>query len=136
MREVKFPEVGTNLRAVRDKLRMTLDDVYQATNISRSYVSEFERGYRLPTVRYLKYLHDKHNVRVDYIFGGEEQMFRAEPAMAPLDFGKYTEDVDQLLEYMHALPPVMHAILGYFGEYRIENEKIAGRFTERKKSSQ
>ena len=103
---------------------MTLDDFFKETGISRSYISEFERGYRLPTVRYLKHLHDKYNVSLDYIFGSSSDMIHASEEDAPLEFGKYQADVNELLYFMYHLPPVMHGVLGYFMQYKMENDKF------------
>lgn len=125
MRTVKFKEIGTRLRNVREFLKMRLEDVYNETGISRSYVSEFERGYRLPTVRYLKYLHDKHGIKIDYIFGSSGRMKREhEIDTLTLDFDRYQQDVDELLYFMHKLPTVMHSVLGNFMQYKMENKKF------------
>ena len=61
MNETGRKEIGKQLRAVRERLNMTLEELSQDTGISRSYISEFERGVKLPTSKYLRYLHDRHN---------------------------------------------------------------------------
>jgi transcriptional regulator with XRE-family HTH domain len=63
---VRFEDTGPQLRNIREDLRMTLDAVSKETGISRSYISDFERGFRLPTSKYLRYLHDNHQVNLNY----------------------------------------------------------------------
>jgi transcriptional regulator with XRE-family HTH domain len=71
----RFEETGRQLRSIREDLRMTLDAVSKELGISRSYISDFERGFRLPTSKYLKYLHDSHQVNLNYVFGSEGWKF-------------------------------------------------------------
>ena len=76
MAESKFKDIGLQLRAVRERLHMTLDDIKEQTGISRSYVSDFERGVRLPTSKYLRYLHDHQNINLNFVFCSEGRMLR------------------------------------------------------------
>ena len=78
-----FVETGNQLRAIREDLRMTLDAVSKETGISRSYISDFERGFRLPTSKYLRYLQDRHQVNLNYVFGSEERKFRNQKNKLP-----------------------------------------------------
>lgn len=55
-REAIFKEIGMNLRMIRDKIDLTMEVISKETGISRSYLSDFERGVKLPTHKYLKYL--------------------------------------------------------------------------------
>jgi transcriptional regulator with XRE-family HTH domain len=119
------------LKAIRDDLRMTLDAVSKETGMSRSYISDFERGFRLPTSKYMRYLHDRHLVNLNYIFGSEGRKFRTEARKAP-DFGKMQEDVDELLALMGEVPHALYAVLGFFNEYKLMNKEVIQRHRSEK----
>ncbi len=123
-REKNFSDIGTRLRSIRKTLDLTLDAIYQETNISKSYVSEFENGFRLPTAKYLKFLGDSYKVSMDFVFYGLGEPFLGEQSPGPedLDFGKHDEDVMDMLFHMANVPTVMFDILGYFSEIKVERK--------------
>lgn len=125
MREARHKDIGLQVRAIRDHLDMTLGDVSERTGISRSYISDFERGFKLPTAKYLKYLHDHHHINMNYIFGSDMRMLRpTEEEKKKLDFGKFQEEVDELLLYLYKIPHALYAVLGYFTEYKLKNKML------------
>lgn len=127
----RFTDTGLQLRNIREDLRMTLDAVSKETGISRSYISDFERGFRLPTSKYLRYLHDNHQVNLNYVFGSEGRKFRTAKDKPP-DFGKMQDDVDELLRFMAEVPHALYSILGYFTEYKLMNKEVIQRYRAEK----
>lgn len=123
-REAIFQEYGRRLKAIRDEIRMTTENVSKETGISRSYISDFERGYRLPTSKYLRYLHDQHNINLNYIFCGDNRKRRPTDDEAAPDFGTLQEEVDKLLEFMAEMPHALYAVLGFVTEYKIVNREL------------
>ena len=97
MRESKYGEIGIQLKSIRERLNWTLNVMSKATGISPSYLSDFERGFKLPTSKYLKYLHDTHNINLNYVFCTDGRMFRPEEeeGVKP-DFGKFAEEIDDI----------------------------------------
>lgn len=125
---VNFKEIGLNLKAVREELKLTMDAICKEIVISRSYLSDFERGYRRPTSKYLHYLHDRHNVNLNYIFSGEGRKFRPRPDEAQPNFGRFQEDVDDLLHLMDEVPPALYAVMGFISEYKMVNKSLIERY--------
>lgn len=68
MMERRYRDMGLQIKAIRERLNMTLDAISKETGISRSYISDFERGFKLPTGKFLKHLHDRHNINLNYVF--------------------------------------------------------------------
>jgi transcriptional regulator with XRE-family HTH domain len=119
-----YRHLGLQLRAIREDLKMTADAISKETGISRSYLSGFERGYRLPTAKYMLYLHNQHNVDLNYIFHGSGRKFRLTRDESPPDFGSLQEEVDRLMEAMAESRPVLFAVLGFFAEYELANKDM------------
>ncbi|MCP5051367.1 MAG: helix-turn-helix transcriptional regulator [bacterium] len=125
MKEVKYKDIGIQLRSIRESLKLTLDDLHREIGISRSYVSEFERGLQLPSAKYLWHLHDKYNVNLNYVYCGDNIMFRpTEEEREQWDFGKYQEEVEEMLDHMSQNPHALFAMILKFTEYKIENQKF------------
>lgn len=133
MKTAKYKSIGLRLRNIRVWLNWTLDAVSKATGISRSYISDFERGFKLPTMKYLTYLHDTHNVSLNYILGSDEQMLRpVQENNAKPDFGKYADDVEELIFFIANVPHAMFAILGFFAQYKVEHKPFLKKYFEEK----
>lgn len=131
MRKQKYIEIGKKLKSIRERFNWTLSTLSKAAGISPSYLSDFERGFKLPTSKYLKYLHENLNINLNYIFGTEDPMFRlkAEKHVKP-DFGKYDEEIEELLYYLSRLPHALYSVLGYFTEYKIQHKQLIKEFNE------
>ncbi|MCP4156896.1 MAG: helix-turn-helix transcriptional regulator [bacterium] len=119
-----YADIGKRLRIIRDRLDKTMDALCKQIGISRSYLSDFERGYKLPTARYLKFLHDKYDVSLDYVFGGSDIPFIKKDEEEPIDFGKMKEEVEEMLLLLSQMPHALFAVLGYYSEYKINNKKL------------
>jgi transcriptional regulator with XRE-family HTH domain len=126
--ERKYMEMGLRFKAVREHLDMTLDDMSKETGISRGYISDFERGYKLPTGKYMRHLHDKHGINLNFLFTSEGRMLRPISGEADMDFGKHQEDIEELLKVMARIPHALYAMLGFFAEYKMGNAHIIEKY--------
>jgi len=126
-REVKSREVGIQLKNIRAHFRMTMDQIGKATGTSRSYLSDFERGFRMPTTKYLRFLHDELNVNLNYIFNGEGWMFRPTPEERAPDFGQLQDQVGEMLGFIRDMPHALYAVLGFVAEYKLMNKELIER---------
>lgn len=122
-KDAPFKEYGLRLKEIRETIKMTADALNSEAGVARSYFFNFENGLRLPTPKYLKYLHDKHNVDLNYIFGSSKRMFRPTPEEALPEFGPHQDDVNRMLRTMAELRPLLFAVLGFFTEYEYKNKE-------------
>jgi hypothetical protein len=42
----------------------------------------------------------------------------------PPDFGEDSEDIDELLKHMVKIPLIKHAVLNFFYEYKLKNNRL------------
>jgi transcriptional regulator with XRE-family HTH domain len=126
-------EIGKRLKNVRESLNFTLEALREETGISRSYLSDFERGLKLPTSKYLLYLIESHAVDLNFILIGEGEMFFREAVDGEkvYDFGKYEEEIDDLLFHIVKIPAALHAVLAHFSEYKTEKEDFLKDYLEK-----
>lgn len=130
---VNLEEIGVRLRMVREALKCTLKTMQEKSGISTSYVSDFERGKKFPSSRYIKELVVTFGVSTDYIFTGKGEMFREDKEnwKDMYDFGKFNEDVHELLFYMKKVPNTLFAVLEFFTDYKVKKEEFLGKYLEK-----
>ena len=130
-----YLDIGIHTKAVREALGKTIQGMSEATGISRGYISDFERGVKLPTARYIKYLYEKCNINVNYIFSGEGLIFRPVKGKAlPLDFGSHQEDMEELVWFMYKVPHALLYQLQAHMEYKLKyKQMLSEHFPEIKK---
>lgn len=115
-----FEDIGERLKEIRKELCLKMKTASEETGISRSYIADFEKGYRMPTSKYMIYLHNKHKVNLNHIFSGEKPMFRKSTAICPPDFGGNQGDINDLLCLMHKYPLIRYLILAHGERLRIK----------------
>jgi transcriptional regulator with XRE-family HTH domain len=130
--------VGKRLKALRKKLGMTLDDLGEKANLSRSYLSEFERGVKLPTSRHMMWLHKTFRVNLNYLYLSDDEMFLEPEARQEeiLDFGTQKEYVDDMLRVMADIPHALFFMLGHFQQYKMEYRKLVDDFYRQRKKTE
>jgi hypothetical protein len=88
------------------------------SGISRKSIAYFENGYKMPASKYMIYLHNKHKVNLNYIFGGEKRKFRLGTGDNPPDFGSLQGLVYNMLRLMDGSAYVCFSILAYAAKLR------------------
>ncbi|MCP5048409.1 MAG: helix-turn-helix transcriptional regulator [bacterium] len=123
-RKTPFEQTGRLLKQIRLDRGLTLDDISKQIKISRSYLSDFERGIRLPTTKYLEYLHRCHNANLNYIFGSGPPRFREKPGEGPPNFGAFQPKIDRMLKMMKNHEILLHGILGASVELEFKHREL------------
>ena len=131
----RYLDIGIHTKAVREALGKTIQGMSEDTGISRGYISDFERGVKLPTARYIKYLYEKCNINVNYIFSGEGLIFRPVKGKAlPLDFGSHQGDMEEMVWFMYKGPHALLYQLQAHMEYKLKyKQMLSEHFPEIKK---
>ena len=120
----QYLEIGIHTRAIREALGKTIQGMSEATGISRGYISDFERGVKLPTARYIKHLYEKCNIDANFIFSGEGFIFRPGGKSLPFDFGSHQEDVEELVWFMYKVPHALLYQLQAHLEYKLKYKQL------------
>lgn len=131
-------EMGGRLRAVREALKLTMEDMRNITGYSKSLISAAENGLKKPSVIYLYALFDKYDVNVHYIFNGEGPMFLDEPEIEKTEqtpekdkkSKQLTDNFHEMMELMEEVEMVRYAMLTYFIRYKTENKRIIDQLLE------
>lgn len=130
--------MGGRLRAVREALKLTMEDMRNITGYSKSLISAAENGLKKPSVIYLYALFDKYDVNVHYIFNGEGPMFLDEPEIEKTEqtpekdkkSKQLTDNFHEMMELMEEVEMVRYAMLTYFIRYKTENKRIIDQLLE------
>jgi len=130
-KEAFYTEIGQKLKEIREKTGISKSGIGKDSGVDRKYVSFFERGLKLPAAKYLKYLHDSHNVNLNFVFCGERNDSRLGYNDKMVDLLR-NEGVDTLLCLMADIPHVYHSVLTFFAEYYMNNEDLIDRYYAKK----
>lgn len=141
-----LPEVGARLKAVRETLKLSMDQMRDITGYSKSLISAAENGLKKPSTIYLFAMYHKFNVNIHYIFSGKGSMFldtAGQPPPPAKDEEKQdqsgavpfveTEHIRELLYLMENVDMVRYAVLGYFIQYKSRNKHLIEEQLEEKK---
>lgn len=118
MRTGKFIEIGHRCREARNHFGYTQDKMHKETGLSASYISDFERGLKRPTSKYLQYLSSEHDISLDYIFSGQGKMKRGIAGFSD------NQKINELLSNMMTYPFVYHAIMAFYEKFKMLNVKV------------
>ncbi len=130
--ELNVKDVGVRLKAVREALEMTIDNVAALVGFAKSNVSLVENGYQKPSLRYLYALFEHHGVNLNYIFSGEGEMFLEKP---PEDIMQAVKDMNPFAEMQFMidnLDMVRFAMVSHYISFRTQNKNIIKQLIEEK----
>lgn len=130
---VEHGSIDERVKAVREALKYTLKTMQEKTGISTSYISDFERGKKFPSSKYIKKLVNTFGVSSDYLFTGKGDMFLKDRTYwkEMYDFGKFNDDVHEMLFYMKKVPNTMFAVLEFFTDYKVKKEEFLEKYLEK-----
>lgn len=123
--EFKYEEIAKNIKAIRVALGRSVVDMSRSTRISRTYITDFERGNKIPTTKYIRYLYDEENVNANFIFSGSGPMFRPKHGeILPVDFGSHQKDIEEMVWCMSKFPHAMLHQLQSYIEYKLKYKQL------------
>lgn len=117
MRENEYIAEGQRFKEIRYDLSLKQSEISDILKISRTKISEIERGITMPSISFLLGLRKHFSVNIFYILLGEGEMF-----IDPKNITKYTLD----LTAMAIKPEVMLQFLKDFEKSKILQYKIIG----------
>lgn len=85
-------KLGEHLRFIRRKRKLTLKDLSQHADLSVPYLSDLERGVVNPSIETLQKVAKAHNMKVQDLFIGVEDMETSTHATYPEGFLAFLQD--------------------------------------------
>jgi hypothetical protein len=116
-RKAKFKGIGIQLKRIHKAMGITLQDISQQSKVPVKDITAFEKGTKLPTGDYLRFLSIYHNVNLNFIYYNEKHMYRPKQEFTAVNFGIYNEEVSSLLQFMERHPQVLFAMLAFYYKY-------------------
>jgi transcriptional regulator with XRE-family HTH domain len=119
-------EIGMRMRKVRKALGFTQAHLVSFFDIGRANYSRIEKGEIFPTSATLNTLHREFNVSLNWLVSNEGEMFldKKKTGLKDRAFGKYIDEINDMLLHLEKIPMVRHAVLGFFMEYKMNNQEI------------
>jgi transcriptional regulator with XRE-family HTH domain len=126
---LNLEETGRRLRLFRKSRKITVLDLSDRIGISKSTISEVERGHTKPTVNLLLAMFNLYGLNINWVLSGEGKMILKKDAASlsrkiATSTGVMDDEYNQLLFYLENAPVVKYAVLGFFREYFHKNKAI------------
>jgi transcriptional regulator with XRE-family HTH domain len=121
-------EVGSRLKEIRQRLKMTQAQWGEKLGINGSTVAKHENRITFPTGKMLNILSSQYNVSMDYLLCGRGTLFHENQDNFDSNLLKNIVNGDIELEELFSLVSSMswvrHAVLSYFQRFKPENREL------------
>jgi transcriptional regulator with XRE-family HTH domain len=121
-------EVGSRLKEIRQRLKMTQAQWGEKLGISGSAVAKHENGITFPTSKMLNILSSQYNVSMDYLLCGRGTLFHENQDNSNSNrlknIVKGDIELEELFSLVSSMSWVRHAVLSYFQRFKLENREL------------
>jgi len=121
-------EVGSRLKEIRQRLKMTQAQLGEKLGINGSAVAKHEKGICFPNGKMLDILATQYNVSMDYLLCGRGALFYEDKDNSGSNRLKNMIKGDIELEELFSLVSskswVRHAVLSFFQRFKLENREL------------
>ena len=121
-------EVGSRLKEIRQRLKMTQQQLGEKLGINGSAVAKHENGITFPTGKMLNILASKYTVSMDYLLCGRGTLFYEDKDIPDSNRYKYIiredKELAELVSMVSSMSWVRHAVLSYFQRFKLEHRHL------------
>ena len=121
-------EVGSRLKEIRQRLKMTQAQWGEKLGISGSAVAKHENGITFPTGKMLNILSSQYNVSMDYLLCGRGTLFHENQDNSNSNrlknIVKGDIELEELFSLVSSMSWVRHAVLSFFQRFKPENREL------------
>jgi transcriptional regulator with XRE-family HTH domain len=119
---------GSRLKEIRQRLKMTQQQLGKILGINASAVAKYENEVTFPNVKMLNILASKYNICMDYLLCGRGTLFY-EDKDAP-DSSQFQniisgdKEMEELFSLVSSISWVRYAVLSYFQRFKLEHRHL------------
>jgi transcriptional regulator with XRE-family HTH domain len=125
MKNYNLEEFGKRVRRIRDSLHMSQRKFAEGIDMSKSFISDIEKGSSKAGYKFFNNVSKVYNVNLIYLIHGEGEMFsqnEAEHSPGNKEIGEPIDNVRDMLWYMERSPLMLHTIIGFAAKLLHDNE--------------
>ena len=121
-------EVGSRLKEIRQRLKMTQEQLGKKLGVNASAVAKYENGITFPNVKMLNILASQYNVSMDYLVCGRGTLFYEDKETPDSDRYKNIingdKEMEELFSLVSSISWVRYAVLSYFQRFKLEHRHL------------
>ena len=121
-------EVGSRLKEIRQRLKMTQAQLGEKLGVNGSAVAKHENGITFPTGKMLNILASQYNVSMDYLVCGRGTLFYEDKDTPDSDRYKNViigdKEMEELFSLVSSISWVRYAVLSYFQRFKLEHRHL------------
>ncbi len=121
-------EFGSRLKEIRQRLKMTQEQLGKKLGVNASAVAKYENGFTFPNVKMLNILASQYNVSMDYLVCGRGILFYEDKDTPDSDRYKDIisgdKEMEELFSLVSSISWVRYAVLSYFQRFKLEHRHL------------
>jgi transcriptional regulator with XRE-family HTH domain len=131
-------QMGNRIKAIRNALNLSQKDFAETLKIYTSFISEVEKGKRIPGGQILHDLILKHNLNIEYLFFGVGEIFsnKIKTQNRTIDIDWELETIDDVLWLAKLSNLFKTHVMGFATKFFLENEALIKRDLKKKRKKQ
>lgn len=125
MARYSLEDLGFRVKKIRKALHLSQTELGEKIGLSRSYISEIEKGSYRCNYDFIFKLSDIFNVNLYYLVFGEGEMFGTEnprPSLDGKEVGEAIVTLNQLVWYLERSPLMGYSLMSIATKFLYENE--------------
>lgn len=125
MSKYSLEELGSRVKRIRKFLHLSQTELGDRIGMSRSFISQIEKGTVKCGYDFIFKLSEIFNVNLYYLVHGEGEMFGTEnprPSLDGKEVGEAIETLNQLVWYLERSPLMGHSLMSMATKFLYENE--------------
>jgi transcriptional regulator with XRE-family HTH domain len=125
MARYSLENLGFRVKKIRKALHLSQTELADRIGMSRSFISQVEKGGLKCGYDFIYKLSDIFNVNLYYLVHGEGEMFGTEnprPSLDGKEVGEAIETKNQLVWYLERSPLLGHSLMSMATKFLYENE--------------
>lgn len=124
-------QIGKRLKEVRKKTGKSLEKMGEITGLSKSGISDMEKGLKKPSTVYMHALNIKFGININWILTGKGAMSSPDIELN-LNFGIDNDIIKNLIFCIEHVDVIRYDILKYFSQKKDEYQEFIKKIKEEK----
>ncbi|MCP4148578.1 MAG: helix-turn-helix transcriptional regulator [bacterium] len=126
MAKYNLENLGQRIKKIRKALNLTQTEFGASLFVSKSHISDIEKGSVKCGFNVIHNLSEIHNVSLYYLVHGESEMFgrkRTQASLKNKKVGDAIESLSELFWYLERSPLMLYTLMGIATKFLYENEE-------------
>lgn len=117
-------EIGERFRQMRLYIGLSQKEAGAIFGMNQSNIARIEKGLVSPNMSICHYFKTHYHIDTNWLISGQGDMIiKTGFQSRTIDYGEFTEEMEELFFHLRHIPEVRLAVLKHFMEYKLEHKR-------------